>query len=57
MLVVLFEIWFKKDYYFVGCVFVFDLILKNGVDFELKVFMEYFFGLGNIYNSVLSVVK
>lgn len=52
-----FEIRFKKDYHFVGRVFAFDSTSKNGVDFELKVFMEYPLGSGNIYNSASSVVK
>ncbi|OWF51357.1 interferon regulatory factor 2-binding protein-like [Mizuhopecten yessoensis] len=52
-----FEIRFKKDHNVFGRVFAFDAVSKNGIDFELKVFMEYPLGSGNIYNSASSVAK
>ncbi|KAK3093469.1 hypothetical protein FSP39_016136 [Pinctada imbricata] len=52
-----FEIRFKKDHHLYGRVFAFDSTSKNGIDFELKVFMEYPLGSGNIYNSASSVAK
>ena len=52
-----FEIRFKKDHHLFGRVFAFDSTSKNGIDFELKVFMEYPLGSGNIYNSASSVAK
>jgi len=52
-----FEIRFKKDHNLLGRVFAFDAITKNGTDYEMKVFMEYPLGSGNIYNSASSVAK
>lgn len=52
-----YEVCFKKDYLLLGCVFVFDVVFKFGMDYELKLFIEYFMGLGNVYFSVFGVVK
>ena len=52
-----FEIRFKKDHNIYGRVFAFDATTKNGVEYELKVYMEYPLGSGNIYTSATSVAK
>ncbi|XP_066540532.1 interferon regulatory factor 2-binding protein 1 [Hoplias malabaricus] len=50
-----FNIRFKKDHGLVGRVFAFDA--KLGLDFELKVFVEYPCGSGQVFSSLLSLVK
>lgn len=50
-----FNVRFKKDHGLVGRVFAFDA--KLGVDFELKVFVEYPCGSGNVFSSLLALVK
>lgn len=52
-----YEVRFKKDYSLLGRVFVFDVVFKFGMDYELKLFIEYFTGSGNVYFSVFGVVK
>lgn len=52
-----FEIRFKKDHNIYGRVFAFDATTKNGVEYELKVYMEYPLASGNIYTSATSVAK
>ncbi|XP_051511980.1 interferon regulatory factor 2-binding protein 1-like [Myxocyprinus asiaticus] len=50
-----FNVRFKKDHGLVGRVFAFDA--KLVVEFELKVFVEYPCGSGNVFSSVLALVK
>lgn len=50
-----FNVRFKKDHGLIGRVFAFDA--KLGVEFELKVFVEYPCGSGNVFSSLLSLVK
>ncbi|CAM4576638.1 unnamed protein product [Leuciscus chuanchicus] len=50
-----FNVRFKKDHGLVGRVFAFDAKLM--VEFELKVFVEYPCGSGNVFSSVLALVK
>ncbi|XP_065116454.1 interferon regulatory factor 2-binding protein 1 [Paramisgurnus dabryanus] len=50
-----FNVRFKKDHGLVGRVFAFDA--KLVVEFELKVFIEYPCGSGNVFSSVLALVK
>jgi hypothetical protein len=45
------------DHNIYGRVFAFDATTKNGVEYELKVYMEYPLGSGNIYTSATSVAK
>uniref|UniRef100_A0A3Q3R6J7 Uncharacterized protein n=1 Tax=Monopterus albus TaxID=43700 RepID=A0A3Q3R6J7_MONAL len=42
-----FDVRFKKDHGLVGRVFAFDAISKPGMDYELKIFIEYPSGSGN----------
>lgn len=50
-----FNVRFKKDHGLVGRVFAFDAKLM--VECELKVFIEYPCGSGNVFSSVLALVK
>ncbi|XP_028817856.1 interferon regulatory factor 2-binding protein 1 [Denticeps clupeoides] len=50
-----FNVRFKKDHGLVGRVFAFDA--KIGLEFELKVFMEYPCGSGQVFSSLLALVK
>lgn len=50
-----FNVRFKKDHGLVGRVFAFDAKLM--VEFELKVFIEYPCGSGNVFASILALVK
>ncbi|XP_016117237.1 interferon regulatory factor 2-binding protein 1 [Sinocyclocheilus grahami] len=50
-----FNVRFKKDHGLVGRVFAFDAKLM--AEFELKVFIEYPCGSGNVFPSVLALVK
>ncbi|KAI4903542.1 hypothetical protein NFI96_008889 [Prochilodus magdalenae] len=50
-----FNVRFKKDHGLVGRVFAFDA--KLGVEFELKVFVEYPCGSGQVFSSLLTLVK
>ncbi|XP_018598125.1 interferon regulatory factor 2-binding protein 1 [Scleropages formosus] len=50
-----FNVRFKKDHSLVGRIFAFDA--KLGLEFELKVFVEYPCGSGNVFSSLVSLVK
>ncbi|XP_036392432.1 interferon regulatory factor 2-binding protein 1 [Megalops cyprinoides] len=50
-----FNVRFKKDHGLVGRIFAFDA--KPGLEFELKIFAEYPCGSGNVFSSVLGLVK
>lgn len=50
-----FNIRFKKDHGLLGRVFAFDT--KLGMDFELKVFVEYPCGSGAVFSSLLALVR
>uniref|UniRef100_A0A8C2HAQ3 Interferon regulatory factor 2 binding protein 1 n=1 Tax=Cyprinus carpio TaxID=7962 RepID=A0A8C2HAQ3_CYPCA len=50
-----FNVRFKKDHGLLGRVFAFDAKLM--VEFELKVFIEYPCGSGNVFSSVLALVN
>ncbi|XP_061700692.1 probable E3 ubiquitin-protein ligase IRF2BPL [Syngnathoides biaculeatus] len=52
-----FEVRFKKDHGLVGRVFAFDAVPKPGVDYELKIFIEYPSGSGNVFSSASGVAK
>ncbi|XP_061551912.1 probable E3 ubiquitin-protein ligase IRF2BPL [Phycodurus eques] len=52
-----FEVRFKKDHGLVGRVFAFDGVPKSGVDYELKIFIEYPSGSGNVFSSASGVAK
>ncbi|XP_002735893.1 putative E3 ubiquitin-protein ligase IRF2BPL [Saccoglossus kowalevskii] len=52
-----FEIRFKKDHSLVGRVFSFDASSKPGVDYELKLFIEYPLGSNNVFSSASGVAK
>ncbi|XP_037097898.1 probable E3 ubiquitin-protein ligase IRF2BPL [Syngnathus acus] len=52
-----FEVRFKKDHSLVGRVFAFDAVSKPGVDYELKIFIEYPSGSGNVFSSASGVAK
>uniref|UniRef100_A0A3Q2YI44 Interferon regulatory factor 2 binding protein-like n=2 Tax=Hippocampus comes TaxID=109280 RepID=A0A3Q2YI44_HIPCM len=52
-----FEVRFKKDHGLVGRVFAFDAVSKPGVDYELKIFIEYPSGSGNVFSSASGVAK
>ncbi|XP_077421082.1 putative E3 ubiquitin-protein ligase IRF2BPL [Vanacampus margaritifer] len=52
-----FEVRFKKDHGLVGRVFAFDVVSKPGVDYELKIFIEYPSGSGNVFSSASGVAK
>ncbi|XP_048836952.1 interferon regulatory factor 2-binding protein 1 [Brienomyrus brachyistius] len=50
-----FNVRFKKDHSLTGRIFAFDA--KLNLEFELKVFIEYPCGSGNVFSSLLSLVK
>lgn len=50
-----FNVRFKKDHGLVGRVLAFDA--KHMLEFELKVFIEYPCGSGNVFSSILALVK
>ncbi|XP_070577909.1 probable E3 ubiquitin-protein ligase IRF2BPL [Ptychodera flava] len=52
-----FEIRFKKDHTLVGRVFSFDASSKPGLDYELKLFIEYPLGSNSVYSSASGVAK
>lgn len=52
-----FDIRFKKDHGYVGRVFAFDVSCKPGVDYELKIFIEYPRGSGCVFQSASGVAK
>ncbi|EDO43062.1 predicted protein [Nematostella vectensis] len=52
-----FDIRFKKDHTSIGRIFVFDVNNKPGLEFELKIFIEYPRGSGCVFQSVAGVVK
>ena len=54
-----FDVRFKKDHSLVGRVFAFDAACKPGVpnDYELKIYIEYTNGSGNVYSSASGVAK
>lgn len=52
-----FDIRFKKDYALVGRVFAFDVTCKPGIDYELKIFIEYPRGSGCVFQSASGVAK
>lgn len=52
-----FDIRFKKDYGLIGRVFAFDVSCKPGIDFELKIFIEYPRGSGCVFQSASGVAK
>ncbi|XP_034431677.1 probable E3 ubiquitin-protein ligase IRF2BPL [Hippoglossus hippoglossus] len=52
-----FDVRFKKDHGLVGRVFAFDAVSKPGLDFELRIFIEYPSGSGNVFSSASGVAK
>ncbi|XP_029903847.1 putative E3 ubiquitin-protein ligase IRF2BPL [Myripristis murdjan] len=52
-----FDVRFKKDHGLVGRVFAFDAVSKPGMDYELKIFIEYPSGSGNVFSSASGVAK
>lgn len=52
-----FDIRFKKDYSLIGRVFAFDVSCKPGIDYELKIFIEYPRGSGCVFQSASGVAK
>lgn len=52
-----FDVRFKKDHCLVGRVFAFDAVSKPGPDYELKIFIEYPSGSGNVFSSASGVAK
>ncbi|XP_028994151.1 probable E3 ubiquitin-protein ligase IRF2BPL [Betta splendens] len=52
-----FDVRFKKDHGLVGRVFAFDAVSKPGLDYELKLFIEYPSGSGNVFSSASGVAK
>uniref|UniRef100_A0A4W5NYG7 Interferon regulatory factor 2 binding protein-like n=1 Tax=Hucho hucho TaxID=62062 RepID=A0A4W5NYG7_9TELE len=52
-----FDVRFKKDHSLVGRVFAFDAVSKPGMDYELKIFVEYPSGSGNVFSSASGVAK
>lgn len=52
-----FDVRFKKDVSLMGRVFAFDATAKSSSEFELKIFIEYPLGSGNVYNSAAGVAK
>ena len=52
-----FDIRFKKDHGFVGRVFAFDVSCKPGMEYELKIFIEYPRGSGCVFQSASGVAK
>ncbi|XP_038635941.1 probable E3 ubiquitin-protein ligase IRF2BPL [Scyliorhinus canicula] len=52
-----FDVRFKKDHSLLGRVFAFDAVSKPGMDFELKIFIEYPSGSANVFSSASGVAK
>lgn len=52
-----FDVRFKKDHSLTGRVFAFDAVSKPGMDYELKIFIEYPSGSGNVFSSASGVAK
>ncbi|XP_033498521.1 putative E3 ubiquitin-protein ligase IRF2BPL [Epinephelus lanceolatus] len=52
-----FDVRFKKDHGLVGRVFAFDAVSKPGMEYELKIFIEYPSGSGNVFSSASGVAK
>ncbi|XP_033625306.1 probable E3 ubiquitin-protein ligase IRF2BPL [Asterias rubens] len=52
-----FEVRFKKDHTRRGRVFSFDATYKPGMDYELKIFIEYPSGSNKVYHSASGVAK
>ncbi|KAM7403957.1 hypothetical protein PAMA_004393 [Pampus argenteus] len=52
-----FDVRFKKDHGLVGRVFAFDAVSKPGMDYELKIFIEYPSGSGTVFSSASGVAK
>jgi hypothetical protein len=52
-----FEVRFKKEHNRKGRVFSFDAIYKPGMDYELKLFIEYPSGSNKVYHSASGVAK
>nr|XP_039249403.1 probable E3 ubiquitin-protein ligase IRF2BPL [Styela clava] len=52
-----FEVRFKKDHDLRGRVITFDAPYKPGTDYEMKVYIEYPVGSGNVYTSASGVAK
>ncbi|XP_035467378.1 probable E3 ubiquitin-protein ligase IRF2BPL [Scophthalmus maximus] len=52
-----FDVRFKKDHGLVGRVFAFDAVSKPGCDYELKIFIEYPSGSGNVFSSASGVAR
>jgi len=52
-----FDVRFKKDHSLLGRVFAFDAVSKPGMDYELKIFIEYPTGSGNVFASASGVAK
>ncbi|KAM4541857.1 putative E3 ubiquitin-protein ligase IRF2BPL [Odontesthes bonariensis] len=52
-----FDVRFKKDHGLVGRVFALDAVSKSGIDFELRIFIEYPSGSGTVFSSASGVAK
>jgi hypothetical protein len=52
-----FDVRFKKDSNLLGRVLGFDATCKQPIDYELKIFIEYPLGSGNVYSSASGVAK
>nr|AGB07594.1 interferon regulatory factor 2-binding protein-like protein [Dicentrarchus labrax] len=52
-----FDVRFKKDHGLVGRVFAFDAVSKPGLEYELKIFIEYPTGSGTVFSSASGVAK
>ncbi len=52
-----FDVRFKKDHSLMGRVFAFDAMAKPGMEYELKILVEYPAGSASVYNSASGVAK
>ncbi|XP_056151967.1 probable E3 ubiquitin-protein ligase IRF2BPL [Lampris incognitus] len=52
-----FHVRFKKDHGLLGRVFAFDAVSKAGLDYELRIFIEYPTGSGTVFSSASGVAK
>ncbi|MFT7802009.1 interferon regulatory factor 2-binding protein-like [Arapaima gigas] len=52
-----FDVRFKKDHSLLGRLFAFDAVSKPGMDYELKIFVEYPSGSGTVFSSASGVAK
>lgn len=52
-----FEVRFKKDHSLRGRVFAFDAVYRPGLDYEVKIYIEYPSGSGQVYPSASGVAK